>query len=400
MSPSADSALPPPLMTSEEGSFARRTIIERKPRIIQQVIDDNDYPDEIVRALEAFRAEIASEALAQPLSELVSDASMWNEALAQYQPATWLELPWYFAETFFYRRLLEATRYVAPGPWMGRDPFEPQKRDQIRGAVERLTAIWDQLPRSDPQQGFDTLMHSALWGNRTDLSNRTVSEEARNAIAAESQRQHLLIDDTAAVKAHVTPGLTRVDFVHDNVGLDLLFDLALIDLLLEQRWAMRVVMHLKDAPFFVSDAMIKDVRETLAQMRSSSEEAVQKLPERLGDYLTAGRLILRDEPFWTTHRTFRQMPESMRADLSGSDLVVLKGDVNYRRLLGDRHWPHAARLSQVAGYFPAPVVALRTLKAELIVGLEPGQAEALATEDPDWLINGQRGLIHALGLDG
>jgi len=30
----------------------------------------------------------------------------------------------------------------------------------------------------------------------------------------------------------------------------------------------------------------------------------------------------------------------------------------------------------------------------LIVGLQEGQAEQLASEDPDWLINGERGVIH------
>ena len=34
---------PPPLMTSEPGSFARYTIVERKPQIILQVTEDNGY---------------------------------------------------------------------------------------------------------------------------------------------------------------------------------------------------------------------------------------------------------------------------------------------------------------------------------------------------------------------
>jgi hypothetical protein len=43
---------------------------------------------------------------------------------------------------------------------------------------------------------------------------------------------------------------------------------------------------------------------------------------------------------------------------------------------------------------PAPFVTLRTLKAELIVGMAEGQAEAIRTDDPDWLVNGERGVIH------
>ena len=55
--------LPPPLMTSEPGSFARKTIVERKPQIIRQVAEDNDYPADVVRRLEAFKQEIAAERL-------------------------------------------------------------------------------------------------------------------------------------------------------------------------------------------------------------------------------------------------------------------------------------------------------------------------------------------------
>ena len=43
--------------------------------------------------------------------------------------------------------------------------------------------------------------------------------------------------------------------------------------------------------------------------------------------------------------------------------------------------------------FPKPYLVLRTLKGEIMVGLRPGQAEALAQQDPTWLINGKRGII-------
>ena len=90
---------------------------------------------------------------------------------------------------------------------------------------------------------------------------------------------------------------------------------------------------------------------------------------------------------------YRQLPPDLWEDLSGADLVMLKGDVNYRRILDDLHWPHDTRLEQVAAYFPAPFVTLRTLKGEIMVGLQPGQAETLKAEDPTWLIDGKRGLI-------
>jgi hypothetical protein len=51
--------------------------------------------------------------------------------------------------------------------------------------------------------------------------------------------------------------------------------------------------------------------------------------------------------------------------------------------------------TEVTNHFPTSVVALRTFKSELIVGLAPGQAAAVAAIDPAWLVNGQRGVIQA-----
>ena len=62
----------------------------------------------------------------------------WNNELARYPGKTWLEVPWYWAEVYFYRRLLEAVGYFQPGAWQAHDPFGVQKREQAGMAVERL----------------------------------------------------------------------------------------------------------------------------------------------------------------------------------------------------------------------------------------------------------------------
>ena len=89
------------------------------------------------------------------------------------------------------------------------------------------------------------------------------------------------------------------------------------------------------------------------------------------------------------------MPADLRAALGELSLVIVKGDANYRRLVEDRHWPPDAPFEPITAYFPAPLVALRTFKSEVIVGLDPGQAEKEQAADPDWLVNGRRGVIQA-----
>ena len=387
-----DQSLPPFLMTSDPNSFARNTILERKPQIIRQLLADNAYPPAVVAALEVFRDEIASRPV-QPLVESALDVPDWNRELARYAGKTWLEIPWYFAETYFYRRLLEVVGYFQPGEGKGRDPFEKQKAGQMQGDVRRLSTVWEQFATLETGDRFKALLHSSLWGNRADLSNFTVMVKARSALATIAERHLILIDHTEQVQDLLAGGMPRVDFICDNVGSDLLFDLAVADFLLRQRWVQGIHLNLKNQPFFVSDAMPADARRTVDLLKATSCLGLQALGACLDEDLSTGRLVFDTDPFWTTGLMFRQMPPHLRQDLASAGLVLVKGDVNYRRLLDDRHWPPTTRMEDVCGYFPAPFVALRTLKGEIMVGLQPGQAQALQTEDPTWQINGKKGVI-------
>jgi uncharacterized protein with ATP-grasp and redox domains len=395
--------LPPYLMTSEPGSFARRTIVERKPQIIAQVLADFDYPPEIVATVEAFRDEIAHEII-QPLRStgliLCHDVELWNAEIAQYPGKTWLEVPWYFAETLFYRKLLEAVHYFQPGEWQGVDPFQKAKDRQIAADILRAANEWEALDNLPPQEAFEVLIHSCLWGNRTDLSNFTVTRRGPTGLAARDDRHQILIDDTEALYRILSAGIPRLDFINDNCGIDFLTDLALADFVLQNNWAGQMVMHLKPQPFFVSDVMIKDAEAMLLALRNSASNMLASIGERLLYALECGQLAFQTDPFWATPFMFRQMPSGLRTELAQASLVLLKGDVNYRRLLDDRHWPHTARMEEIAHYFPAPFATLRTLKGEIMVGLQPGQAEQIVATDPTWLINGQRGVIQFVNIEG
>ena len=387
-----EKSLPPLLMTSDPGSFARHTILERKPQIIRQVLDDNAYPPAVIAGLEELRAEIAARTI-QPLRESAQDVPDWNRELATHAGRTWLEIPWYFAETYFYRRLLEAVGYFQAGERYAGDPFGKQKAAQMDEAIGQLSSVWEQFTSMETGSRFEALLHSGLWGNRADLSNFTVKEKARSGLAALAERHMLLIDHTGQVRVRLAGGLRRVDFICDNVGSDLLFDLALADYLLEMHWAQEIHLHLKGQPFFVSDAMPADVQRTVDRLHAAPAAGLQELGKRLDADRSGGRLVFATDPFWTSWRMFREMPAHLQQELASAGLVLVKGDVNYRRLLDDRHWPPSTRMEAVCAYFPAPFVALRTLKGEIMAGLQPGQAQALQAEDPTWLINGKRGVI-------
>jgi hypothetical protein len=53
-------------------------------------------------------------------------------------------------------------------------------------------------------------------------------------------------------------------------------------------------------------------------------------------------------------------------------------------------------MDDIAAYFPVTFAVLRTLKSEIIVDLDEETAVALDHLDPDWMVNGERGLIRTV----
>jgi hypothetical protein len=383
--------LPAPLMVSEPGSFAEHTIVARKPQIIANLIAYNRYTPHIEARLRALGHEIAAGEVA-PLSESAPDVPAW---LAEWRPwhhHTWRALPWYFAEAYFYRRVLEATGYFQPGPWQGADPFAPQKDEALAQGLPALEEAcgWARA-LNRPEEALRYWIDASLWGNRADLSNITIAQEAHGAPTPGDHM--LLIDHRDALVAYVLRGLSRVDWVTDNSGPELLHDLALVDWLLASQHVGTIQVHAKRQPFFVSDAMPADILKTIGAL-SAQPGVLRELGERLAAAMAQGRLRLGTHPFWTSWQHYPTLPAELRATLEGSDLIVIKGDANYRRLIEDRHWPFTTPLEELVTYLPAPSVTLRTLKSELVVGLAEGVAERTAQADPNWLIDGRWGLVH------
>ncbi len=177
----------------------------------------------------------------------------------------------------------------------------------------------------------------------------------------------------------------RVDFLADNAGVELTNDLALADYLLTSEIAQEVRFHLKAHPTFVSDAMGKDLHHTIDFLAGSSSAAIRLHGKRLSSHLESGRLQLSEHFFWNSPLAMWQMPDGLRNELASASLVISKGDANYRRILGDRHWPYTTPLEKAASYFPCPLLLLRTLKSEVAAGLPAGKPEEIAAKDPAWM---------------
>ncbi len=392
---------PPPLMTGEPGSFAHKTMVTRIPAVIDNVLADhaNRYAPEIRQDLQKLRREVVADEPIQPLPATTFDARQWFEAWAAYPDSTWLNCPWYLAEAYFYRRLLAAVNYFEPGEWAGVDPYQPRKSAELRAGTpwQLLTSALNHSSHNS-SDSLGRLLHHLVWGNRLDLSYTQVAKGAAGEIAVEQEQANLLVDDTQAILMHLQTSRgqpRRIEFICDNTGAELLLDLALADFLLRFEWAGQITLHVKAYPTFVSDATAADVAQTITASQAQAAAELQQFAARLQEYQRNGRLRIEPGCFWNSHHFFWELPDHLQTQLGQVHLVIIKGDANYRRLLGDSRWPATSPIAAVAPYFPAPFVALRTMKSDPVVGLQPGQAESLDQVDPEWRVNGQRGMIQA-----
>ncbi len=387
-----------PIHTDESNPFANNTMKVRVPEIIQQTIDLNsNYSDNIKDRLKALRDAIANDAVIPTLDETSApDYDSWFTALEEQRgqtdgELTWHNVQWFFAETYAYRLVIQAVRWFETR----RDPFLPKKQEELSG-----DALWSLLDRALNRTGtveeqLSQAVAFGLWGNRIDLSF-AASMAHGTTVSADD----LLVDNRPDLLTYLKESATDAPLkssqpayiIADNTGSELAMDLVLIDFLLEHITD-TVYLHVKSHPTFVSDATPTDVLMLLDKMQDHSG-ATDNLARRLITYWEQERFVIVPHPFWTSSAFMWHMPPTLHGLLNTARLVIVKGDANYRRTVGDAVWDVSVPFSDVTRYLDTPLMCLRTLKSDPIIGLPTTEAATKLDQiDPLWRSNGKRGVI-------
>lgn len=225
---------------------------------------------------------------------------------------------------------------------------------------------------------FIEMCEICLWGNATDLSLLTslTYEDIQKLQGSEARKQsekNIIVNDLEAAyevlkHAKAKGQDRRIDIVLDNAGFELYVDLILAGYLLSIGLATTVVLHPKSIPWFVSDVIPADFVALLNAIAdpqafystlSDDEKHAGKTPTSLAQeevdnllfmfkqwsgFHQEGQLVLRPNRFWTEAGSYWRLPTSearLFEDLKSSELVIFKGDLNYRKLTGDVRSPYA-----------------------------------------------------------
>lgn len=428
----AKMTLPERFSTDDKGTFGEYTANARWPIIVQNAIDDMGTAigaivgdEERVRQGETIRKQLIElrssimndEELRQFTDEEVRVAKIpgsFNEELRRKGKVTWFHAEWLFAEVYLYRRINVLFRFERL--WADFDIFDRLKQStfesSLYGVVElavRFAALSKQLKRIGEDEEamkllFKEFVDISLWGNATDLSlltDATIEDikSIQGAKVRQESESKILVNDTLKAWDSLKSGSggKRVDFVLDNSGFELYADLMLAAFLLETKLASKCIFHAKDIPYMVSDVMIKDFKLLLKDLKDrkffpvaekASQEALDHFADTISNHVSKGEIEVREDSFWTTDLDFWCIDASekkyhgaeIHKDLVQSDLVIFKGDLNYRKLVGDRKWARTTPWTKAIGPLAENGItslSLRTAKADVQVALPKGLDEKL-----------------------
>jgi damage-control phosphatase, subfamily III len=215
---------------------------------------------------------------------------------------------------------------------------------------------------------FIDMCEICLWGNKTDLSllPSLTSDEVQKLQGSKVRKaaeKNILVNDLSkafqALYKEKKSGksMRRLDIILDNSGFELFVDLLLAGYLIAARLVTYVIVHPKDIPWFVSDVTPRDFNylfralkdpQTFFGTSSDGFQAQNLSKEELNniDFLynhwytihSEGQLIIRPNKFWTEGGSFWRLPATapdLYEELKESELVIFKGDLNYRKLAAD-----------------------------------------------------------------
>lgn len=431
-----DVSPPPALSPSNIGSFAYLTVKDRLPVILTRVIDylyrerislGSKYGEaaqegckEVVSRLSQMKNEMQTNKDFQLIrspqpNNPYDDSEIWNHQFESYVSTygvspKWFAASWLYAECYMYARIHEAL-YLCD-PLRDFDPFEEQKQKSlldsqiaVEALAEKVLSVCSALSsytQEQLKQHVLKFVEVSLWGNKCDLSLSSGGDccQAEDLFSSlEKLRSNIIVNDSNMLwqlLISLPEDQRDIALVLDNAGFELISDLCLMTILMEAGLTTSLTLYPKTRPWFVSDALEKDLRWTVDKLRSNSG-SVGQIATKWSSYLSDGRWKICNSKFWTTGYNYAEISKispDLYSQLSKASLIIFKGDLNYRKLTGDLDWPTDTKFEHALQDFrPTPLLAVRTAKGGPVVGLLPDQSKTISSADRDWNINGDYGMI-------
>lgn len=384
----------------DKDSFAYFTIENRFPKIFKEVCPieyDNFIENKKVDENDILHPDIPGS------SELKKAISVYkDDTIKEF----FTKAPFFLVEFYFYHLLLSLRNYdklkfdffaaKKDGDWKDKSEefsfklatlFEDFEVFNKKKISKKEILEFNELKK----EHIKSILYYSLTSNTGDLSQfHEIRSETVKCLCNETEIcQHYL---------DVTKPYLRFDIICDNSGAELFSDIYLAVFFIVYGLAKKVVLHLKPCPFFVSDATIDDFSKLVAALTKKGKNT------ELLDFISKKKIEVMTDSFWVEPYYFDKMPDGLKNHFDKSDLVIIKGDLNYRRLVGDYNDYDKTKsikfdtlknrsLFKRSSNKNIPVVTPRVLKSDVFVGIEPVFEAVGRNSDSQFKTDGKWGVI-------
>lgn len=343
--------------------FAKMTVNKRFSKIFKEVCEDWNW-DEFIKSEKVGNwAAGTTGSLAEYLEHFSADSLK-----VFFENAKFLE-----SEFFLYHIIKVKWDKDFPEMkdkdyfFMAKEKDWENKKDEY--LIEKINALIYQSS-SLKKENLANYLNYMTTGNSHDLSQK------KDYIPTDEKEIKYLTSDSVrddVFNFMVRRKYNRFDILCDNAGVELLSDYLFALYLLQTNTVQVVYMHLKPIPMFVSDATNNDFTYMKQLIKKENETIYQMVTQ----YEKERRLIVihnEGELFSTPYFSeCNFISDIMRKK---SELIILKGDLNYRRLVGDLAWEYSQSIRPIIrSFIDCPILCLRCIKSDLLLGLSQEDIE-------------------------
>ncbi|KAK9891963.1 hypothetical protein WA026_017446 [Henosepilachna vigintioctopunctata] len=260
------------------------------------------------------------------------------------------------------------------------------------------------FPSMEDSQDFEKLIKLNLWTHQDDIAFYRDKERTTKCftqmlnikgkdsfiICNQVQQAWEVISD----KSHPS---NVIAFICDNAGFEFFMELCLADYLYTNYYATSIHFHVKHIPWFILDVTEADIHWMLHHLGKNADKYLQKMSTVWKEHFKTGRWKIVVRKYWTLPIGFTKMKEIdplLFKMLEEPKVVIIIGDMNYRKLFEDKNLEPSTPISDaLAEFHPSNVLLVRVMKSEVCCNIKPSEIEILENLNRNWMDSGLYGFI-------
>lgn len=343
-----------------------------------------------------------------------------NEGISRYSGEIGLRsffrnIPFLLAEYYFYYYLLYLYHDKKGISDRIEDPYRAYKLSHLNNGndnsnFDALLEAFRAMIKAPATQRQDKFLIGCLNMNSIDLSQLEVNVKEfkdSNMPINDCSAFHKFMKSELSNDRNTDNGGSIAHIITDNSGFELMSDILLGTYLLKNTKLTKVIYHIKRLPIFVSDTIMTDVDDAI-EVLNHKLDGVTRYNKHVDsedrqtyfcDSIPDKQLCFEVNDCWHQETLFQDIEPFRNWNTDDScALIIVKGDLNYRRLVGDFHWECSEPIKDKVAYIEKPLLIIRSLKSNVILNVS--NEESYSHNAPDWKISGKYGIIQFVLPDG